>query len=140
MNNAGVISYCGPPDWVHLEDYKRQCDVNLWGLIDVSLKFMPLVKKEKGRIVNTASIAGRLSFPLVLPYSIAKTGVEVFTDGIRYNISSSLLISLSFSGLTPFVYVNVSYIGKEKVFSSILQSLALCLSFRGLSRSNCELH
>lgn len=86
MNNAGVISYCGPPDWVHLEDYKRQCDVNLWGLIDVSLKFMPLVKKEKGRIVNTASIAGRLSFPLVLPYSIAKTGVEVFTDGIRRSL------------------------------------------------------
>ena len=113
MNNAGVISYCGLPEWKHLEDYKRECDVNLWGLIDVSLKFMPLVKKEKGRIVNTASIAGRLCFPTVVPYCIAKTGVEVFTDGIRYNLSlffsHSLLLSLSFSGLTPFFSVNVCF-------------------------------
>jgi len=86
LNNAGVISYCGMPEWMHLEDYKRQCDVNLWGLIDVSLKFMPLVKKEKGRIVNTASIAGRLSFPTSVPYCISKTGVEVFTDGIRRSL------------------------------------------------------
>ena len=88
------MSYCGPPEWIHLEDYKSQCDVNLWGLIDVSLKFMPLVKKEKGRIVNTASIAGRLCSPNIVPYCIAKTGVEVFTDGIRYNLAPSLPLVL----------------------------------------------
>ena len=32
--------------------------VNLWGLIDVTKVFLPLVKKERGRIINLASIGG----------------------------------------------------------------------------------
>jgi len=42
-----------------LEDYKRVADVNLWGLIDVTKVFLPLIKKECGRIINLASIAGK---------------------------------------------------------------------------------
>lgn len=73
----------GSPDWLTVDDFKKQCDVNLWGLIDVTLTFLPLVKKEKGRVVNTASIAGRISCSMILPYAVTKYGVEAFTDGIR---------------------------------------------------------
>ena len=76
----------GYPEWMTIEDYKRQCDVNLWGLIDVTLTFLPLVKAEKGRVVNTSSIAGLFSYTYNTPYSISKYGVEAFTDALRYTI------------------------------------------------------
>ena len=58
INNAG-IARIGPVEWQSLEDYKRVADVNLWGLIDVTKVFLPLIKKECGRIINLASIAGK---------------------------------------------------------------------------------
>ena len=36
-----------------MDDYHKVIDVNLFGLIEVTKTFIPLVKKAKGRIVNT---------------------------------------------------------------------------------------
>ena len=49
----------GPTEWVPLADYKKAADVNLWGMMDVTKTFLPLVKKAKGRVVLVGSIAGK---------------------------------------------------------------------------------
>jgi len=49
----------GPTEWVPLGDFKTVADVNLWGAIDVTKTFLPLVKKAKGRVVLVGSIAGK---------------------------------------------------------------------------------
>ena len=48
----------GPTEWVPLADFKKAADVNLWGVIDVTKTFLPLVKEAKGRVVIVSSIAG----------------------------------------------------------------------------------
>ena len=58
VNNAGVFSI-GPTEWVPLADFKKVADVNLWGVMDVTKTFLPLVKKAKGRVVLVGSIAGK---------------------------------------------------------------------------------
>jgi len=58
-------------------------DVNLLGLIDVTMTFLPLVKRSRGRIVNTASMAGRVAMSGNAAYSVSKYGVEAFTDSLR---------------------------------------------------------
>ncbi|XP_028518747.1 retinol dehydrogenase 7 isoform X2 [Exaiptasia diaphana] len=60
INNAGCMTF-GPLEWFSLDDYKKMADVNLWGLIDMTKHFLPLIKKAKGRVVNFSSIAGKLS-------------------------------------------------------------------------------
>ena len=90
LNNAGSRSRIGSPDWLTVDDYKKQCDVNLFGGIDVTLTFLPLVKKEKGRIVNTSSAMGRTALAFGLTYAVSKYGVEAFTDGIRYDIANNV--------------------------------------------------
>ena len=57
INNAGIAKI-GPIEWQAIEEYKQVADVNLWGLIDVTKVFLPLIKKERGRIINIASIGG----------------------------------------------------------------------------------
>lgn len=59
VNNAGVLGV-GPVEWMPLAAFKEIADVNLWGLIDVTKTFLPLVKKTKGRIVLVGSIAGNV--------------------------------------------------------------------------------
>jgi NAD(P)-dependent dehydrogenase (short-subunit alcohol dehydrogenase family) len=83
MNNAGIAGACGPVDWMTIDDYKFVNGINLYGLIDVTLKFLPLVKKAHGRIVNTASIFGRFTVTVASPYSVSKYGVDTFTDALR---------------------------------------------------------
>lgn len=82
VNNAGVLNI-GPAEWVPLADYKRAADVNLWGLIDVTKTFLPLVKKAKGRVVLVGSIAGVVAPQTFSPYCITKYGVEAFGDSLR---------------------------------------------------------
>lgn len=50
----------GPTEWVPLADFKKAADVNLWGTMDVTKTFLPLVKEAKGRIVIVGSIAGNV--------------------------------------------------------------------------------
>ncbi|KAM9850480.1 dehydrogenase/reductase SDR family member 9 [Aulostomus maculatus] len=85
VNNAGVATPCGPTDWLTVEDYKSMLAVNLYGVIDVTLSVLPLIKKAKGRVVNMASVYGRIT-PIGGPYCISKYGVESFNDSLRLNM------------------------------------------------------
>ncbi|XP_048585305.1 short-chain dehydrogenase/reductase family 9C member 7 isoform X2 [Nematostella vectensis] len=82
VNNAGILQV-GPLDWQSLDSIKQTADVNLWGLIDVTKTFLPLLKKAKGRVVNMGSSCGRITLPYMVPYCISKYGVRAFSDGLR---------------------------------------------------------
>ena len=58
MNNAG-IAYAMPIDWASMNIFKRTADVNLWGVIEVTKTFLPLIKKVQGRVVNFSSVCGK---------------------------------------------------------------------------------
>ncbi|XP_016414133.1 retinol dehydrogenase 1 [Sinocyclocheilus rhinocerous] len=82
VNNAGISVPVGPMEWMQLEDFKKVLDVNLIGLIEVTLKCLPLLKKARGRVVNVASVLGRVSL-IGGGYCLAKYGVEAFSDSLR---------------------------------------------------------
>ena len=52
VNNAGIMGKLGRVDWQTLNDYRKVASINLFGLIDVAMTFLPLIKKERGRLVN----------------------------------------------------------------------------------------
>ncbi|XP_051939079.1 retinol dehydrogenase 7-like [Hippocampus zosterae] len=86
VNNAGVGLPSAPSDWLTIEDFRSMLDVNLMGVIDVTLSVLPLIKKARGRVVNVASVFGRLS-PFGGPYCVSKYGVEAFNDSLRLNLA-----------------------------------------------------
>ncbi|KAL9980787.1 hypothetical protein ACROYT_G009425 [Oculina patagonica] len=94
VNNAG-IAIVGPIEWVPLNQVKRTADVNLWGMIDVTKTFLPLIKKSRGRVVNLSSAAGLVSPVQKTAYSISKYGVEAFSDALRREMSPwGVLVSI----------------------------------------------
>lgn len=86
MNNAGILGKLGCTEWMSLADYHEVNSVNLLGLIDITMAFLPLIKKERGRVVSTSSIFGRLSLSNCVPYCVSKYGVEAFMDGLRRSL------------------------------------------------------
>ncbi|XP_063743393.1 retinol dehydrogenase 1 isoform X2 [Eleginops maclovinus] len=82
VNNAGRSIPIGPTEWLKLEDFTKVLDVNLLGVIDVTLQFLPLLKQGQGRVVNVASVLGRLSLTGG-GYCLSKWGVEAFSDSLR---------------------------------------------------------
>ncbi|KAK7494968.1 hypothetical protein BaRGS_00013847 [Batillaria attramentaria] len=85
VNNAGIFGYPVISEWLTRDDYVKVLSVNLFGMIDVTRVFLPLVRKERGRVVNMASIAGRFALSPA-PYYVSKYGVEAFSDCLRREV------------------------------------------------------
>ncbi|XP_070350389.1 retinol dehydrogenase 16-like [Equus asinus] len=86
VNNAGVFMPSAPNEWLTKQDFVKIIDVNLLGLIEVTLSLLPLVRKARGRVVNVSSAAGRLAI-CGGGYCISKYGVEAFSDSLRRELS-----------------------------------------------------
>ncbi|HEY7698816.1 MAG TPA: SDR family oxidoreductase [Vicinamibacteria bacterium] len=83
VNNAG-IAVSGPLEFIPLSEIRRQFEVNLFGQIAVTQALLPLLRRGKGgRIVNMSSISGRITAPLLGPYSMSKFALEAFSDALR---------------------------------------------------------
>ncbi|XP_060634520.2 dehydrogenase/reductase SDR family member 9 isoform X1 [Anolis sagrei] len=85
INNAGIMGPSAPTDWLKIEHYKAPIEVNLIGLINVTLHFLPLVKKAKGRIINVTSVGGVVAI-CSGGYCPSKFGAEAFTDSLRHDM------------------------------------------------------
>jgi NAD(P)-dependent dehydrogenase (short-subunit alcohol dehydrogenase family) len=58
-------------------------DVNVWGVLEVTQKFSPLLISAKGTIVNIGSIVGELPFPFVGLYSASKAALKLISRTMR---------------------------------------------------------
>jgi NAD(P)-dependent dehydrogenase (short-subunit alcohol dehydrogenase family) len=83
FNNAGIAGKVGPAEWLRLDDYRQVFDINLLGLVDVTVTFLPLIKRARGRVINTASVFGRHTISGSTPYCCSKYAVESFSDSLR---------------------------------------------------------
>ncbi len=85
INNAG-IGVAGPIEALPLADWRRQFEVNVFGLIATTQTFLPLIRKGRGRIINMGSIAGRASMPFMAPYAASKHALVAITDALRIEL------------------------------------------------------
>ncbi len=87
INNAGYGSY-GAVEDVPMEEARRQFEVNLFGLAELTKAVLPgMRKKGKGRIINISSIAGRIHTPFASWYHASKHALEGFNSCLRTEVS-----------------------------------------------------
>ncbi|KAG8432403.1 hypothetical protein GDO86_016882 [Hymenochirus boettgeri] len=87
INNAGIMGTLAPLDWLTIEDVREPVEVNLLGLIHVTLVLIPFVKKARGRIINVSSVGGRVAASGG-GYFLSKFGVEGFNDSLRRDMKA----------------------------------------------------
>jgi NAD(P)-dependent dehydrogenase (short-subunit alcohol dehydrogenase family) len=86
-NNAGVAT--GGPMWTLTEaDWQWVLGVNLWGVIHGVRAFVPrMVEQAEGHVVNTASMAGLTSAPMMGPYNVSKHGVVTLSETLAAELA-----------------------------------------------------
>jgi NAD(P)-dependent dehydrogenase (short-subunit alcohol dehydrogenase family) len=83
VNNAGVIEV-GPLEAITMADYEDAMATHFWGPLFSIEAVMPAMRaRRSGRIVNIASIGGRISVPHLLPYSASKFALVGLSEGLR---------------------------------------------------------
>ena len=108
MNNAGAgFPPCAP--WENLETWKKQVDINLWGVVHGCQAFIPamLASGVTGAIINTGSKQGITNPPGGYAYNLSKAGVLAYTQSVAHALRQENA-GLSAHLLVPgFTYSNM---------------------------------
>jgi NAD(P)-dependent dehydrogenase (short-subunit alcohol dehydrogenase family) len=102
INNAGVMldDKDKKVSEQSLETWRKTFDTNLFGLIETTQAFLPLLRKsEAGRIVNLSSILGSITLhatpgsPVydnkVAAYNVSKSAVNAYTVQLAYELKDT---------------------------------------------------
>ncbi|MEK6290405.1 MAG: SDR family oxidoreductase [Paraburkholderia tropica] len=99
VNNAGIMldAFDKAPSQQSIEVWRRTFDTNLFGLVEVTQAFLPLLRRASAaRIVNVSSILGSLGANLdpastfydfkIPAYNVAKAAVNAWTIHLAYEL------------------------------------------------------
>jgi NAD(P)-dependent dehydrogenase (short-subunit alcohol dehydrogenase family) len=79
VNNAGIYRM-SPAETMNEEDWDRVIDVNLKGEFLCAQEVgKQMIKQKSGKIINIASVAGKLAFAQSAAYNASKAGVILMT-------------------------------------------------------------
>jgi NAD(P)-dependent dehydrogenase (short-subunit alcohol dehydrogenase family) len=87
INNAGVIQV-GPTETMTRADFEHAMAVHFWGPLLCCEQVLPDMRRRgQGRIVNIASIGGKIAVPHLLPYCASKFALVGLSKGMRAELA-----------------------------------------------------
>jgi NAD(P)-dependent dehydrogenase (short-subunit alcohol dehydrogenase family) len=137
VNNAGYADLAAVED-VTLEDFRRQIDTNLFGVVNVTKAALPVLRAQgAGHIIQISSIGGRLATAGLSAYQSAKWAVGGFSSvlaaevgplGIRVTVLEPGGIDTDWAGSSMRVPpISEPYRGTVGVVAAIHNSDAVAL-------------
>jgi short-subunit dehydrogenase len=90
FNNAGVVPNGGSTVWKsQYADWEWVIGVNLWGVIHGLHTFVPIMLKQNTEchIVNTASMAGLVSYEFLVTYHVSKHAVVALSEHLYHSLA-----------------------------------------------------
>ena len=93
--NAG-FGVVGPLEALTLEDYRRQFETNVFGVLRTIYAGLPELKRTRGRLVIIGSVSGHLGLPGSSPYAMSKFAVRALAQSLgpelgRHGVSVTLI-------------------------------------------------
>jgi NAD(P)-dependent dehydrogenase (short-subunit alcohol dehydrogenase family) len=85
INNAGVSV---PDDLNDRSAFERHLAVNLYGTLDVTRAFLPLLTRGRGAVVNIVSLGAMAAIPVLPAYSVSKAAALSLTQSLRALLAS----------------------------------------------------
>ena len=116
VNNAGVIQV-GPMDLMTIDDYEEAMDIHFWGALHLTLAVLPSMRASgAGRIINVASIGGKVSVPHLLPYCASKFALVGLSEGLRSELQQeNIFVTTVCPGLMRTgSHINAYFKGKNE--------------------------
>ncbi len=92
INNAGTIAV-GPVEAMTREDYETALQTHFWGPLTFIEAVLPGMRERgQGRIVNIASIGGKVSVPHLIPYCASKFALVGLSEGLRAELGKDGIV------------------------------------------------
>ncbi len=92
VNNAGVICV-GPVEEMTINDFEEAMRTNYWAAVYTILAVLPEMRmRQKGRIINIASIGAKISVPHLLPYCASKFAIMGLSAGLRAELAKDGIV------------------------------------------------
>jgi NAD(P)-dependent dehydrogenase (short-subunit alcohol dehydrogenase family) len=85
VNNAGVARG-GPIEYLPIDVWRDQLEVNVLGQVAVTRAMLPLVREAQGRIVFIGSIGGKVATMMMGPYNASKFAIEAIGESLRQEL------------------------------------------------------
>jgi NAD(P)-dependent dehydrogenase (short-subunit alcohol dehydrogenase family) len=87
VNNAGYANLAAIED-ITIEDFRRQLDTNLLGVVNVTKAVLPQLREQgSGQIIQVSSIGGRLATAGLGAYQSAKWAVGGFSEVLQKEVA-----------------------------------------------------
>jgi NAD(P)-dependent dehydrogenase (short-subunit alcohol dehydrogenase family) len=86
LANAG-FGVSGAAVKLKTEDYRRQFEVNVFGVIDTVYATLPHLQASMGRLAIVSSVMGRVGLPASGPYCASKFAMVGFAESIYYDLA-----------------------------------------------------
>lgn len=83
--NAG-FGVVGRVEKLELEDYRRQFETNVFGVLATVKACLPEIRKARGRLVLIGSVAGHVAYPNGSPYAMSKFAVRALAGALDYEL------------------------------------------------------
>jgi len=85
VNNAGVYAFA-PLEDITPEEYKRQFDTNVLGVLLATKAALPLFPETGGSVINISSVVSRAGMPAIAIYSGTKGAVDTITKSLAQEL------------------------------------------------------
>ncbi len=86
--NAG-FGVVGPFALLSVEDYRRQFETNVFGVLRTIKAALPDVRRARGRIAIIGSVAGHIATPGSSPYAMSKFAVRALAEALGHELAPS---------------------------------------------------
>lgn len=80
--NAG-FGVAGPLPRLSLDDYRRQFETNVFGLLRTIYETLDVLRASRGRLVLVGSVAGHVAAPSASAYAMSKFAVRALSESLR---------------------------------------------------------
>jgi len=86
VNNAGISSL-GPLEAMSVDLVRQQFEVNVFGTLEVTRAFLPLLRQGRGHLVNIGSAAGHTGIPFSGAYCASKAALAALSEALAGELS-----------------------------------------------------
>jgi NAD(P)-dependent dehydrogenase (short-subunit alcohol dehydrogenase family) len=84
--NVGGIGMVRPVEYASPRDLQKIFDVNVFGQIAVTQAFLPLLRRQHGRIVNISSVGAHFAIPFGGLLTASKSAFGILSDSMRLEL------------------------------------------------------